>query len=295
MRNGNSPRITLSEENAPVLILPMRNGNFLYEFFILNISILVLILPMRNGNSKSCWVTGIKDFVLILPMRNGNWFFLLYFCFFFLNVLILPMRNGNPWNKSFRLQWVVCSYPTYEEWKLTGEDPFSRTIVVLILPMRNGNIPRCHNPIRALLGSYPTYEEWKPDKVVDGFKAIISSYPTYEEWKHTLTMTGAQIAEVLILPMRNGNILQSNQIIQAGTFLSYLWGMETLQPWLDLCQDSLVLILPMRNGNQNSFGFTGRNSLGSYPTYEEWKQPKLFFEFRKTFEFLSYLWGMETK
>jgi len=37
-----------------------------------------------------------------------------------------------------------CSYPTYEEWKLTNEDGIvvSPTSMVLILPMRNGNCGR---------------------------------------------------------------------------------------------------------------------------------------------------------
>ena len=54
------------------------------------------------------------------------------------------------------------------------------------------------------------------------------SYPTYEEWKQRLTVSSvAGRADVLILPMRNGNRVTS----------------------FDNNHATLVLILPMRNGN----------------------------------------------
>ena len=56
------------------------------------------------------------------------------------NVLILPMRNGNSTSFSFSSRYFICSYPTYEEWKL-----------FLNIIFYNGNFIR----------SYPTYEEWK--------------------------------------------------------------------------------------------------------------------------------------
>ena len=79
----------------PVLILPMRNGNYrcihLYKKLIKTI---VLILPMRNGNLlKPSESQEIRN-VLILPMRNGNRSYEEN-NYEKIVVLILPMRNGN--------------------------------------------------------------------------------------------------------------------------------------------------------------------------------------------------------
>jgi len=54
-----------------VLILPMRNGNFVTSFFYFFCK-QVLILPMRNGNSLATINRTYYREVLILPMRNGN-------------------------------------------------------------------------------------------------------------------------------------------------------------------------------------------------------------------------------
>jgi len=84
--------------------------------------------------------------------------------------------------------------------------------------------------------SYPTYEEWK---LFTNFVYIVSkierSYPTYEEWKQDdLKQILTFAKQVLILPMRNGNLAVS------------------------LCYSHMVvyvLILPMRNGNLLLFEF----------------------------------------
>jgi len=59
----------------------------------------------------------------------------------------------------------ICSYPTYEEWKLSF-------IVILLL---------------STISSYPTYEEWKLSFIVILLLSTISSYPTYEEWKRQMS------------------------------------------------------------------------------------------------------------
>jgi len=79
-----------------VLILPMRNGNSTLRLLNVFRKALVLILPMRNGNAQCSFDIAIISFVLILPMRNGN------------QSSKLPL-----------LQRFYCSYPTYEEWKLS--------------------------------------------------------------------------------------------------------------------------------------------------------------------------------
>ena len=140
MRNGNPPRAshrvvpTLGsyptyEEWKPtktpkaprldfsVLILPMRNGNFLYLNNLLTIKN-VLILPMRNGNFCHYPVLASPiNPVLILPMRNGNDENEVTVILELLEVLILPMRNGNNPNFSLNSGKRLSSYPTYEEWK----------------------------------------------------------------------------------------------------------------------------------------------------------------------------------
>ena len=82
---------------------------------------------------------------------------------------------------------------------------------------------------KILDSSYPTYEEWKQFGDSQTNLKYIGSYPTYEEWKpfvrHTI-FTSSPI-QVLILPMRNGNVY-----FRLSLFISVL-----------------VLILPMRNGN----------------------------------------------
>ena len=56
---------------------------------------------------------------------------------------------------------MICSYPTYEEWK--------RSTVTSIT---------CGS-----FSSYPTYEEWKRVLFYLALGKATSSYPTYEEWK----------------------------------------------------------------------------------------------------------------
>ena len=111
---------------------------------------MVLILPMRNGNIIRISGCSISIIVLILPMRNGNNIFVQKRGELF-PVLILPMRNGN--YASFINSFVsfLCSYPTYEEWKLCLPPPKSSTIFC----------------------SYPTYEEWKP---LSNFDCIPKDY-----------------------------------------------------------------------------------------------------------------------
>mgnify|MGYP006962393821 CR=1 FL=1 len=76
-------------------------------------------------------------------------------------VLILPMRNGNVSSSSQKISFNLCSYPTYEEWKLAKVSDKRQEIV----------------------GSYPTYEEWKLSPSFTVINTVFGSYPTYEEWK----------------------------------------------------------------------------------------------------------------
>ena len=127
---------------------------------------------------------------------------------------------------------VFCSYPTYEEWKLIFEGKVVQFYaIVLILPMRNGNLRKTEMRF------------WKKWKVLILPMRNGNSVSIIEH------LVASSL--VLILPMRNGNIKYQDYLSRCQkTFLSYLWGMETLD--ILVCQERhflLVLILPMRNGN----------------------------------------------
>ena len=100
-----------------VLILPMRNGNFLGQK--VNSLSMTGSYPTYEEWKHEYGITntGRLAQVLILPMRNGN-IISYHICFRFFSVLILPMRNGNVnCISSVSVSCGICSYPTYEEWK----------------------------------------------------------------------------------------------------------------------------------------------------------------------------------
>jgi len=174
----------------------------------------------------------------------------------------------------------ICSYPTYEEWKLW--------ILCQILVISQS--------------SYPTYEEWKPSLLLlvtflCCFSVLI--LPMRNGNLPILKLVASlKLVLVLILPMRNGN--------SCVRFVSFTRGKSsypTYEEWKHYFNSRfhlaflLVLILPMRNGNYTSMTPNAIIAdLRSYPTYEEWKLPiarGLYVIFASVF--LSYLWGMETK
>jgi len=160
--------------------------------------------------------------------------------------------------------------------------------------MRNGNKFITKSLIDYAFGSYRTYEEWKPimDRLVACFQKVLTvpmrngnCHAEYHFWPSE---------SVLTVPMRNGNQLSLYQNFTTISFLPYLWGMETSPSLLSSARVLLVLTVPMRNGNSRSDVFDmndmneflpylwgmetacdGRywtSALGSYRTYEEWKQ-----------------------
>ena len=79
-----------------------------------------------------------------------------------------------------------------------------------------------------------------------------SSYPTYEEWKQCLLVFIVDYNWVLILPMRNGNLLSHSD-----------------DGDIDLCS------YPTYEEWKPIQPFVGSPSIiCSYPTYEEWKHSK---------------------
>ena len=188
-------------------------------------------------------------------------------------VLILPMRNGNLALNWFLKVILMSSYPTYEEWKLLFSNNcdivsnmflsylwgmetniYIKTRVGLDIPFLSylwgmeTSINSTYKPLRSI-SSYPTYEEWKLYQswlLADNDK---SSYPTYEEWKHcensfrtAWTISSYPTYEEWKL------LISFIKPFQNISFLSYLWGMETMV-----------------------FHIFYHLAISSYPTYEEWK------------------------
>jgi len=93
--------------------------------------------------------------------------------------------------------------------------------------------------------------------------------------------------------MRNGNSSSIGCFSNApAKFLPYLWGMETFCVTKCIYHAS-VLTVPMRNGN-TSLSSLRTTKLSSYRTYEEWKPNSTWYSLWGFFQFLPYLWGMET-
>ena len=191
---------------------------------------------------------------------------------------------------------ISRSYPTYEEWKhLLKNLNIINLLFVLILPMRNGNT------IIALLHLSPTFlflsYLWGMETILRKTTFVISIPFLSYLWgmeTNRKRLLERYFVKVLILPMRNGNLLQllpqprerncsyptyeewklcqhtiNNNVIYK--FLSYLWGMETIS------EQEIIL-----------------HQLSSYPTYEEWKPTGTSIKMDSYRKFLSYLWGMET-
>jgi len=93
--------------------------------------------------------------------------------------------------------------------------------------MRNGNLPNNLHTDITIDGSYPTYEEWKQYNLLVSFSNKGVLILPMRNGNGVETAFGSQATLVLILPMRNGNNLS----------------------FIEMCKCESVLILPMRNGN----------------------------------------------
>ena len=182
MRNGNWGRTNFtSSKSSSVLILPMRNGNYVV-CYVDKLVIRVLILPMRNGNSVSMVNTELLNLVLILPMRNGNLALSLSNMLVDI-VLILPMRNGNAITSDVGV--LHAGFLSYLWGMETCICDMFVSAVSTFLSYLWGMETKLFVPFLYLLFfcSYPTYEEWKHSRRQRMVKHRKSSYPTYEEWK----------------------------------------------------------------------------------------------------------------
>ena len=190
----------------------------------------VLILPTRNGNWQSFkknlwkWKSSYPTYEEWKPWNTWH------------SVVLCDIRSYptyEEWKQGLKKKEIgntFCSYPTYEEWKpIITLLKLIDIYIVLILPTRNGNIsgnsffinldeflsylrgmetPYVSKILFFVYRSYPTYEEWKQSKYYCIISWFLSSYPTYEEWKQTSDNNFRFLPiHVLILPTRNGNIL----------------------------------------------------------------------------------------
>ena len=256
---------------------------------------------MRNWNSGRKESRRRPQIVCIVPMRNWN-DNIASSCASSAAVCIVPMRN---WNISAK-RWGLVGhgvrlYRTYEELKHEYQLIKSLDcIAVCIVPMRNWNFLTPPNLIiddRSSL--YRTYEELKPASASDRFP---------------------RTQPVCIVPMRNWNY-PYNCVIQANTtFVSYLWGIETIQvdrQWFPSASTGLYRTYEeLKLAAELPHSFEAEACL--YRTYEELKLQSIFksITIRKdglyrTYEelklkantiankavstrFVSYLWGIET-
>ena len=111
-------------------------------------------------------------------------------------------------------------------------------------------------------------------------------YRTYEELKHNLSFFCPGGTNVFIVPMRNWNIYSPLPKNRGWTFLSYLWGIETLTPEiLRTCNHPFLSYLW---GIETPFlrGMQAPEEPGFYRTYEELK---LIHPGYKWFSFLVFI------
>ena len=147
--------------------------------------------------------------------------------------------------------WNLSSYRTYEEWKHAIVKCVEWSARVLTVPMRNGNWSERNLSSKSLFSSYRTYEEWKLEELHHRTECTDSSYRTYEEWKRRTPLFTIHIRLVLTVPMRNGNSLYSGNL-KRSTHSSY----RTYEEWKQVANSTMVIRWPP----------------SSYRTYEEWKQ-----------------------
>ena len=119
---------------------------------------------------------------------------------------------------------------------LWGMETLQATIVyldsyfpVFELPMRDGNLG--FSALSCLLESsfWTSYEGWKRRWRERCMPICLSFWTSYEGWKQKkLNNIIAKTVSVFELPMRDGNFWAAIKGYRhGGTFLNFLWGMET--------------------------------------------------------------------
>jgi len=282
-------------EQAKVLTVPMRNGNFQKLRELLK-ELFVLTVPMRNGNFKLInhflnltipflpylWGMETEKFVNDMEIEGE---FLPYLWGMETAVGNSLSYTGQPSSYRTYEEWklevinsivnvIKGSYRTYEEWKLVSSSvlPLSSAFV-LTVPMRNGN--QTMHDILQKVGEFLPYL-WGMETRYLCHRIAFSNY-------------------VLTVPMRNGN--RGRNLCKVLTFLS---SYRTYEEWKPL--DTIS------SGRWNEGSYrtyeewkpiyvkdADNGVVGSYRTYEEWKLLSKSLIMKLGTMFLPYLWGMETR
>ena len=149
-----------ASKTMKVLILPMRNGNFTWQFYFKNRQ---RFLSYLWGMETYIRAHGKFKCTVFLSYLWGMETYI--FVFTSIKLLLRSYPTYEEWKQFLRLKIFIVwlsSYPTYEEWK---------------------HIPEASiYPSKAAF--YPTYKEWKLGEEDYYLYPIVAFYPTYKEWKH---------------------------------------------------------------------------------------------------------------
>ena len=171
----------------------------------------------------------------------------------------------------------MCSYRTYEEWKLFSRTSgyFGSYSQVLTVPMRNGNgtskldVETIFRFLPYLWGMETPY-----DIVISSRLGIVLTVPMRNG--NNLMHCNHLYQFVLTVPMRNGNFFNTvhkNKAIPRSYRTYEEWKQVTKYIWPSY--SIIVLTVPMRNGNSAVRYIYKDHRKSSYRTYEEWKH-KIF-------------------
>ena len=115
------------------------------------------------------------------------------------------------------------------------------------------------------------------------------------DWNFDILNDFLTAFSVCILPMRDWNSTArsiANQVTR--TFVSYLWGIETLNNLFQSEETQAVCILPMRDWNWWARQYTSVQVVVCILPMRDWNLQNDWCNPRNIAKFVSYLWGIET-
>ena len=188
-------------------------------------------------------------------------------------VLTVPMRNGNA--VCVPLLPRPCKVLTVPMRNGNVKMAFSIWVILMVLtvPMRNGNSSVEQNTLQGMREFLPYLWGMETTPFHRKSQYLFSSYRTYEEWK----------------PVFCAFVLTCWK----PEFLPYLWGMETPLPY-NYLPLGCVLTVPMRNGNMSNNLPTKKISNVLTVPMRNGNNASSSKSFNDSYQFLPYLWGMET-
>ena len=100
---------------------------------------------------------------------------------------------------------------------------------------------------------------------------------------------------VFTVPMRNWNLrMKSGRVKKYGSFLQYLWGIETWKYHNFLLFHQYGFYSTYEELKQKSQIYIIQQKASFYSTYEELKLDEVYSSYKCSKMFLQYLWGIET-